>query len=483
MFTEQWDVERERVPHSEGYGAAANVPLVVDGEVRGFVALGLRHTYRWSELDRAVVRAVGRGLNLALERAEATTRLETQNAELDARTKALEGVARLSQDLALQTDRYELIRRALDLVLSLLPPGVGFFYERHAGRWHAAVQVGVPGTPELQAAVDAGFPVGGTPTLDRPEQTQAPFFQDRYDQALDVAPELVQHLQTVAALPVLVDGEVPGLFNVALFEARAWSAADRALLVTVARSLGLTLEGAQGVARLAQERRKLEVANEELEAFTYSVSHDLRTPVRHVMSFNHLLRKQLGVGLDDKAARYLTVVEEAAGRMNTLIDAMLDLSRTSRLPLRLGPVDLGELVEVVRVELEADVLERLMEWEIGPLPLVMADSDTLRQVVTNLLENALKYTRPREVARVEVWAEERPSEWVVHVRDNGVGFDPQYTNKLFGVFQRLHLTKDFEGTGVGLANVRRIITRHGGRVWASARLGEGATFGFTLPKF
>ncbi|MFD1733833.1 histidine kinase dimerization/phospho-acceptor domain-containing protein [Deinococcus malanensis] len=176
---------------------------------------------------------------------------------------------------------------------------------------------------------------------------------------------MAQHPHTVATLPVMVNGKVHGIFNVALFEPRSWSAADKAVLTTTVHSLGLALESAQGVVHLAEERRKLEAANEELEAFAYSVSHDLRTPVRHIISFNTLLRKQLAEYTDPKAARYLTVIDDAAHRMNTLIDAMLDLSRTSRLPLRLTPVDLGTLVERVRRELQPDLVERKCNGRSG----------------------------------------------------------------------------------------------------------------------
>ena len=211
------------------------------------------------------------------------------------------------------------------------------------------------------------------------------------------------------------------------------------------------------------------------------MSHDLRTPVRHILGFNSLLRQTLGEAAGPKAARYLDVVAEAGQRMNVLIDAMLDLSRTSRADLLPGRVDLGLLLDSVRAEVEPDAGDRRVEWTVGELPAVTADAATLRQVFVNLLTNALKYTRPREVARIEVWADRRVGAWALFVRDNGVGFDPRYAENLFGVFQRLHRADEFEGTGVGLANVRRIVARHRGEVFAQGEVGRGATFGFTLP--
>ncbi|MGI8748124.1 MAG: sensor histidine kinase, partial [Deinococcus sp.] len=294
-------------------------------------------------------------------------------------------------------------------------------------------------------------------------------------------------------LPLVVNGQVRGVFNLTSLQPHHWTEAERALLETVVRSLGLATELAEQARRLREQHASLELrttalesANEELEAFSYSVSHDLRTPVRHIVGFSELLggvlNEALGENPDPKVARYLTVVREAAQRMNALIDAMLDLSRTSRLPLRLEPVNLAELVGEVRRELELDLGRREVRWELGSLPTVMADLDTLRQVMTNLISNALKYSRNAEVTRVEIWSEERPEELAVLVRDHGVGFDPRFADKLFGVFQRLHRHDEFEGTGVGLANVRRIVTRHGGRVWAEGEPGRGATFGFSLPR-
>ena len=482
VFADGWSAAANGVQRAEAYGAAAFLPLVVQGETHSLFSVGVREARAWTEREKALVRAVVRGLTITLERTEITRRLREQNAQLDARTRALEGFAELTRDLALEGSANDLVRRAQELVLSLLPPGFAVYYENVGGVWRAQVQVGGAGLPALQQAIDDGFPVGRTPTLDWCAQTLAPHFIETYAPDTDIDPAVAGHLHAAACLPVIVNGMVVGVFNVPLFQEQRWSAADRAVLETVVRSLGSALERAEGLAELAEERRKLGAANEELEAFAYSVSHDLRTPVRHIVGFNDLLRASLKDRLEEKESRYLKIVQEASARMNTLIDAMLDLSRTARLPLRLGPVDLGALVAAVRAELEPDVAERQVVWSVAPLPLVMADQDTMRQVFVNLLSNALKYSRTREVARIGLWAEEGSQDWTVFVRDNGVGFDPQYAGRLFGVFQRLHRFEEFEGTGVGLANVRRIVGRHGGQVSAHSTPGEGATFSFTLPK-
>ena len=234
--------------------------------------------------------------------------------------------------------------------------------------------------------------------------------------------------------------------------------------------------------RVAERTAELQAANQELEAFSYSVSHDLRAPVRHIAGFATLLEGHLGDAADEKTRRYTKIVRESAGRMGQLIDDLLAFSKTGRAELRRTPVALDELVAEVRRMLQADVAGRTMEWRVARLPVVYGDEGLLRQVFVNLLGNAVKYTRKRERAVIEVGT--LPSEGAgatVWVRDNGAGFDMKYADKLFGVFERLHHANDFEGTGVGLATVKRIVQRHGGKVWAEARPNEGATFFVNLP--
>jgi PAS domain S-box-containing protein len=235
--------------------------------------------------------------------------------------------------------------------------------------------------------------------------------------------------------------------------------------------------------RVAERTAQLESANEELEAFSYSVSHDLRAPLRHVMGFVNLLQKDAGSSLSEKNVGYLKTISESAKRMGNLIDDLLTFSRVGRAEIRTANINLDELVRDTLGDFQAETSGRTILWEIHPLPNVRADRALLRLVLVNLISNAVKFTSHRAEAKIEIGGvPDGNGENVMFVRDNGAGFDAQYAHKLFGVFQRLHSNEEFEGTGIGLANVQRIIQRFGGRVWAEGAVDAGATFYFSIPK-
>ena len=264
--------------------------------------------------------------------------------------------------------------------------------------------------------------------------------------------------------------------------------ADAWLFCAFLRDISDRHEGAREIIRLnerlegrvAERTAALATVNQDLEAFTYSVSHDLRAPLRHVSSFVRILVDEFRDTLDPKAQHYLKRIEDGARRMSHLVDDLLTLARVGKQDLQLRATPLLPLVERIIVALKAEAAERQIDWQVGELPVVECDAGLMGVVLTNLLSNAVKYTRPRERALIEMGQTACDGTEVLFVRDNGVGFDMKYADKLFGVFQRLHRAEDFEGTGIGLATARRVIHRHGGRIWGEGEPGRGACFYFTV---
>jgi light-regulated signal transduction histidine kinase (bacteriophytochrome) len=234
--------------------------------------------------------------------------------------------------------------------------------------------------------------------------------------------------------------------------------------------------------RVIDRTAQLEAANKELEAFSYSVSHDLRAPLRAIDGFSQMIMEDYSDKLDNEGKRILSVIRSNTKKMGQLIDDLLAFARLGRKKIDLSEINMDRVAKAVFDELKATVPERAIQWNMKTIPPAHGDRSMIQQIFVNLLSNAIKFTGPKKIALIEVEGKGEGNENIYCIRDNGVGFDMQYVGKLFGVFQRLHSSAEFEGTGVGLAIVQRIIYRHGGRVWAEGKVNEGATFYFSLPR-
>ncbi|AFZ66615.1 sensor histidine kinase [Deinococcus peraridilitoris] len=609
-FIDGWKPEQGGVEHSEVYGATALYPLIVSGEVRALLSAGLKFSRRWSQRDKAVLRAVGKSLTLALERAATSERLVAQNAELEARTRALEAFASLTRDLSQANNLQTLVRIAQDVVLSMLPEGYAVFFELHGDTWRLTVQSGDLRNPALQAAVDAGLPYASAGNLITPWTTRQAFYQDEYDTKTDNLEDLVAHVGTTATLPVLVGGVPVGVFAVALFDTRRWAPIDRAVLETVVRNLGIAAEGVKGAEQLLERtreverwRQRYEVAvrgsghllydwdpatdvivyggaaesitgytteelagnlqdwterlvhpedraaflrevarvvetgdafrlefrlvrkdgsvrdvedegyfmrddqeqvtrlvglvkdvterrqtlaalrrsNAELEQFAHIASHDLQAPIRAVTSFADVLARRYGAQVDERGQMYLRQIAENGEHMKRLLDDLLTYSRVTSEQRPFVQVNANLIFDAVvsRLAPETEALGAQVTRE--DLPTVLADAQQLDQLLQNLVSNALKYRREGVAPVVRLTARRDGMAWRFALRDNGIGIEHQYFERIFQMFQRLHGRGQFEGTGVGLAVCQKIVARHDGRLWVESSPGKGSTFLFTLP--
>lgn len=306
--------------------------------------------------------------------------------------------------------------------------------------------------------------------------------------------------RTSAGFPLHIGPDVIGALTIYAGQPSYFTEEEIMLLVSMAEDVSFAMSSIENERRrqaaedelkrlneelehkVAERTTKLEAANKELETFSYSVSHDLRAPLRTISGFSQILMDDHAGKLDDEMKKHLNIIRNNTRRMDLLINALLDLSRIGRQRMKIAGVDMERLVKSMIAGTVESLSGRQISFDVKTLPPARGDLVLLRQVFENLISNAVKFTAPKDSASVEVggWTEEKEN--VYYVKDNGAGFDMKYGEKLFGAFQRLHSLREFEGTGIGLSIVRRIIRRHGGRVWAEGRVNEGATFFFSLPE-
>ena len=463
------------------FRTTAVYPILVGGAVKSFLAVWLKTPRAWQERDRAILRAVGRSLTLALERAAALEALKQQQAELEARSRALEAFTDLMRDLTAQSGSLGLVRRAQEVVLAMLPPGSTLYYQLEGEVWFNVSQVGELGNPELQAVIDAGLPYETTQNLTIPWTTRRPYYQDSYDRDTDNLSELTGGIGATVSLPVMVAGEPVGVLVVALFGSRPWQRQDQAILEAVVGSLGLALGAARSVLALHERSSELERSNSDLEQFAYVASHDLQEPLRTITSFTQLLVGRYRGQLDDKADNYLAMIEGGTARMGRLLQDLLTFSRVASSAQLLRPVDLNRVISAVQSDLHDQISRSQAEISVGELPSVIGDATQLRQLFQNLIGNALKFSVPGRAVQVSVRAEQVGSVQRLTVSDNGIGIAPEFQERIFTIFQRLHSREAYEGSGIGLAVARKIAQRHGGELGLDSVLGEGTTFWLTLP--
>lgn len=409
-------------------------------------------------------------LFLRSEVAERTAELERHTQHLADRAGALEAFARFTEAAASTTDPRQLARHAAEVLHATLGEVAVGYYEAAAGGWQAC-SVSAELAPEVEAYLLTAVPAHLPAACEAAQAGQAIFHE---------AEARGGPFGAEALLPLTLSGSGEALLLMGSPLYQTWPDRARAVFRAVGRSFGLALERAEQARHLAEQGARLAELNAELTAYTAGLSRDLRDPARRIAGFAGLLETRLPE--DDLAARrHLGIIRAETGRLQALVEDLAQLQPLQERRLNPLPLVLAPLVVQVRSDLGHVTRGRRVVWTVEALPTVHADHLLLRQVLTHLLHNALKFTRGRDPARIEVGGEEREAETLVWVRDNGVGFDPAQAGELFQVFTRLHGDK-YEGSGVGLANVRRIVHRHGGQVWAEGEPGRGAGFFLTLPR-
>jgi len=473
-----------------GIRSVLNIPIRAQGTLLGSLNLGFEQPRGFSEDDIGIGEEVADSVAIAMEQTRLYEEVETHARELEQSLEELRQINRLSLRMRSAKNVDEVAEETINMLRSAVNPDLILFYlcqeeklellAYDAGATNFKVS---DAQHHLMAECLCGLTV----------QTRQPVFSRNIhkDKRCTLNECKNTGLTSFAGLPLLAGDKVIGMIGLGALQKRDFSE-KKTFLETLMNETAVGLQNALLLEKLRRheaelEQRvvrrtaELETANKELESFSYSVSHDLRAPLRAIDGFSRILEEDFAAKLDDEARRLISVVRANTQRMGQLIDDLLDFSRVSRKSLSLSQVDMANLADSIYHELTDAAQRKKIRFQVQKLPPARADASLIRQVLYNLLANALKFSSGRKTHEIEVGFKIEKGQTVYYIRDNGVGFEMKYADKLFQIFQRLHSSEEFPGTGIGLSIVRRIIKHHGGRVWAKAEEGKGATFYFTLP--
>ena len=483
-------VETARRIREQGIQSVLCLPMTVEDALMGTVKIGRPGPDAFTEDDRHKGQELADHLAIALRQARLQQRVETRTTELEQanerlahQTQRLQTLREIDQAILAAESPEEIAAEAIKRVRSILPyrSATVTVTEWDAGNARVLAAednvVEAPTTLPLEKVhLSDALRAGTTEVLSRADYAPVPDAQARMDE---------MGLQSILCVPMAVEDAVIGVVHVGRTQPDAFTDDDWRIAGELADHMAIALRQSQLLEAVQAQREQLEERvqerTEELESFTYSVSHDLRTPLRAIDGYTRILKEDHADQLNDEGQRLLNVVYESAQTMGTLIDDLLTLSRLGRHEMNHVRIDVEALAQEAIDEVRRAHATAAVTFDLASLPDATGDRSMLRHVFSNLLSNAVKFTQNEEAPRIEVCGEVRDDERVYAVHDNGVGFDPGRAKELFGVFERAHAADDFEGTGVGLAIVERIVRRHDGRAWAEGREGEGASFFFALP--
>ncbi|WDA60322.1 ATP-binding protein (plasmid) [Deinococcus aquaticus] len=414
---------------------------------------------------------------------ERTLELQRLNTELAARTAALEQFAELSRDLVFEHEPVALIGRAQEIAISLMPDSVSTYYEPRGRQWTLLSHRGHFRNPVLLDSLRGGLPRGATLNVDRPYDTGAPYYQEHFNPASVQSVQADIHvIRSSASFPVRSGARTRGVLVIGRHETHPWTAPERTLLETVMFSLRLALERAEQAGALQRRTQELERSNAELEQFAFIASHDLQEPLRSVTSFSQLLIRRFDrTGTDARAAEYLRHITAGTHRMQQLIQDLLSFARVTSEQAPLTAQDTAAALQAVLTDLSGPLRDAHATVTNGTLPPVLANGTQLRQLLQNLIGNAVKFRHADRPPIISVTAQREGDLVHVQVTDNGIGVPAEYHERIFTVFQRLHVREAYAGNGIGLSIARRVAERHGGNLWITSTPGQGSTFHFTLP--